>query len=95
MLLSFEGELDFKEDQEEQSTTKENVNHFQEEDDAITLGGYRMLICNVKFFNLHQETLDELCHFSSQKNKRETVNGKNARPDFPDALSKETKKRKH
>ena len=67
MLLSFEGELGFKEDQEERSTTKENVNHFQEEDDAITLGGYRMLICNVKFFNLHQETLDELCHFSSQK----------------------------
>jgi hypothetical protein len=46
MLLSFEGELDFKEDQEEQSTTKENVNHFQEEDDAITLGGYRMLTLN-------------------------------------------------
>jgi|LakMenEpi03Aug12_release.lakeMendotaPanAssembly.Ray.scaffolds.fasta_scaffold904267_1 hypothetical protein len=46
MLLSFEGELDFKEDQEERSTMKENVNHFQEEDDAITLGGYRMLTLN-------------------------------------------------
>ena len=32
--------------------------------------------------------------FLFPKNKRETANGKNARPDFPDALSKETKKEK-
>lgn len=67
-MLAFEGELDLKEDQEERSRTKEKVNNFQEEDDARTFGWIPYgNVYNVKFFNLHQGTLDELCHLKKIK----------------------------